>query len=44
MPGPSVYNVKSAYTEKASAAYSMRPNSNYASIFHDPTKKYPGPG
>ena len=44
VPGPQAYVIKSNYSEKASAAYSFRPNSNYGSMFNDPTKKYPGPG
>eukprot|EP00347_Sterkiella_histriomuscorum_P018891 403343777 len=44
VPGPGAYTVKQDYTIKGSAAYSMRPNSNYASMFNDPTKKFPGPG
>ena len=32
------------YVERAAASYSMRPNTGYQSIFHDPTKLFPGPG
>jgi len=39
-----MYQIKSDYTIKSSAAYSMRPMSNYASMFNDPTVKFPGPG
>ena len=44
MPGPAAYNIKSDYVSRAAAAFSMRPSSNYASMFNDPTKKFPGPG
>jgi hypothetical protein len=44
VPGPSAYVVNDDYVIKSSAAYSMRPNSNYASMFTDPTRKFPGPG
>lgn len=44
IPGPAAYVTKTAYTERAAAAYSFRPNTSYSSIFNDPTKHYPGPG
>lgn len=44
MPGPSAYNPNVTAIEKTNAQYSMRPNSQYASMFNDPTKKFPGPG
>lgn len=44
IPGPAAYTVKNSYVEKSPAAYSLRPNSTYASMFNDPTKKFPGPG
>ena len=44
VPGPSAYNPNVTAIEKTNAQYSMRPNSQYASMFNDPTKKFPGPG
>ncbi len=44
VPGPAAYSSKTAYTERAAAAYSFRPNTGYSSIFNDPTKQFPGPG
>ncbi|CDW71854.1 UNKNOWN [Stylonychia lemnae] len=44
VPGPAMYQIKSDYTLTSAAAYSMRPNSHYASMFNDPTVKFPGPG
>jgi hypothetical protein len=44
VPGPAAYTVKNSYVEKQGAAFSIRPNTSYASMFNDPTKKYPGPG
>jgi hypothetical protein len=36
--------VKNAYVERNAPGYSLRPNTGYASMFNDPTKKFPGPG
>ena len=44
VPGPGSYQAKVNYVEKQSAAFSLRPNTSYASMFNDPTVKNPGPG
>lgn len=44
MPGPGNYSVNSSLVEKSGASFSLRPNTSYASMFVDPTKKFPGPG
>lgn len=44
VPGPSAYKPKIEFVEKTNAKYSMRPSTSYASMFNDPTKKFPGPG
>jgi hypothetical protein len=44
VPGPSAYQPKTHYVERAAAAFSMRPMTTYVSIFNDPTKPNPGPG
>jgi quinol monooxygenase YgiN len=44
VPGPAAYNINNSYVDRASAAFSLRPKSTYASMFNDPTRKNPGPG
>ena len=36
--------MKNGFVEKQGAAFSIRPNTSYSSMFNDPTKKFPGPG
>ena len=44
VPGPQAYHPNIHYVEKSPAKYSIRPATSYASMFNDPTKKFPGPG
>ena len=44
LPGPNQYQINSSFVDKSSAAYSLRPNTSYMSMFIDPTKNNPGPG
>jgi hypothetical protein len=44
VPGPAAYHARTGFVERTGAAYSIRPNTGYASMFNDPTKSFPGPG
>lgn len=44
VPGPAAYHANSNFIERTPAAFSIRPNTGYDSMFNDPNKKYPGPG
>ena len=44
VPGPAAYQAKLNFIEKQAAAFSIRPNTKYASMFNDPTRANPGPG
>ena len=44
VPGPASYHAKTTYVEKQAAAYSIRPNTSFSSIFNNPIKLNPGPG
>eukprot|EP00347_Sterkiella_histriomuscorum_P017484 403349183 len=44
IPGPGSYDAKNAFIEKNTGSFTLRPKTNFQSIFNDATKNNPGPG